>query len=177
MKLKRYLYFSVGLLMLLSGCTKRYWYRVKIDVPRSNKYSVQINIVNENKELISHAYEEAMHQAAAKALRKMGFYETRVKEPTYNYTLTLRIDTFNQEKRYFDHKNVPETTSIIMGNYNHQHGVAAIVFFARLDHKNSGTQWSKYYDIYFFGEKRDIQRGKGVVKFLIRTSNERTFYY
>lgn len=163
------------LMLLIGGCTKRYWFRTKIDVPRSNKYSVKINIENQSPELLNKTFCDEMHKAAAKALRKNGYYETGVKSPRFIYTLILRVDSFNQSIKHFDNQNIPH--SLLLGNYNYRYGVGAIVFGSKLDDTKYGPKWDKYYDIYFFGEKRDISRSAGVVKFLIKTAEQRRYQY
>lgn len=163
------------LMLLIGGCTKRYWYRTKIDVPRSNKYSVKINIVNDSPELLTKQFCDEMHKAATKALKKNGYYETGVKVPKFNYTLVLRVDSFNQSIKHFDNQNIPH--SLLLGNYNYRYGVGAITFVSKLDDTKYGPKWEKYYDIYFFGEKRDISRSAGVVKFLIKTAEQKRYQY
>jgi hypothetical protein len=161
--------------LLFSDCNKRYWYRTKIDVPRSNKYSVEIHIENQSPEILSKEFTDAMHKAAAKGLKKYGYYETHVKSPRYIFTLVLEMDSFNQSKRHFDNHNIPH--SLLLGNYNYAYGVGAIVFRSQLMDTRYGPKWSKYYDIYYFGEKRDISRSAGVVKFLIKTSEQKRYQY
>ncbi len=163
------------LLLLIGGCTKRYWYRTKIDVPQSNKYSVKINIVNESPEFLNVEFNNAMHKAAAKALKKRGYYETGIKTPKFIYTLVLRVDSFNRAIKHFDNQNIPH--SLLLGNYNYRYGVGAITFQSKLDDIKYGPKWEKYYDIYYFGEKRDISRSKGVVKFLIKTAEQKRYQY
>jgi hypothetical protein len=162
-------------IMLVSGCTKRYWFRSKIDVPHSKRYSVKINIVNRSPECLTGEFITAMHQAAAKYLQKWGYYETHIKSPTYIYTLTLRVDSFDQSRKRFDGQNIPP--KLLLGDRNFVYGEAAIVFTSELDHKQFGRKWSKFYDIYYFGEKRDISRSKGVVKLLIKMAEEKRYLY
>jgi uncharacterized protein YifE (UPF0438 family) len=117
-----------------------------------------------------------MHTAASKALAKNGYFEVPIKSPVYTYTLIVNVDSFNQTRRYFDNRNIPKAGSILTGEYPYKYGVAAIVFHSKLTHNGQyGIKWEKRYDIYYLGEKRDIARSKGVVKFLIRTAEEKRY--
>lgn len=175
----RQVYITIGLLALVfSGCTKRYWYRTKIDVPHSNKYSVKIYIVNRSPNELNENFVNAMHKSAAKSLKKWGYYEAPVKSPKFIYTLTVGVDSFNKSIKHFDNKNLPEPGSIIRGKYNYSYGVGAIVFDSKMEYgPESVVKWERIYDIYYFGEKRDISRSEGVVKFLIKTAEERRYDY
>jgi hypothetical protein len=158
------------LMFTVLGCSKRYWFRTKIDLPRSNKYSVKINIVNLSPDQLSKEFVEGMHTAASKALAKKGYYEVPIKSPVYTYTLVVKIDSFNRTRRYYDNK---KSGSILTGEYPYKYGIAAIVFHSKLAHNGQfGVKWEKRYDIYYLDEKRDISRSKGVVKFLIRTAED-----
>lgn len=178
MLLRKQLYGCICLLVLVfTGCTKRYWYRTKIDAPHSNKYSVKINIENRSPDRLNEDFVNAMHRSAAKALKKWGYFEAPVKSPRFIYTLTVGVDSFNQSVKHFDSKNLPGPGGIIRGSYNYAYGVSAIVFNSRLDYgKEAVTKWERMYDIYYFGEKRDISRSEGVVKFLIKTAEERRYH-
>jgi hypothetical protein len=57
------------MLIATMGCQRKYWFRIKIDVPHSNKYSVKINIVNYSDSLLSKKFEDPA-QSGCKRVKK-----------------------------------------------------------------------------------------------------------
>jgi hypothetical protein len=161
MKLRDNFLLTCLLILLFSGCTKRYWYRNKIDVPHSKKYSVEIKIVNRSPEFLNNEFIDAMHKAATKSLEKFGYYETRAKSTRFVYTLVLSVDSFYKP----------------VNTLYYKFGIGHIIFKAQLDDTKYGRRWSRDDYIHFFAEKRDVSRSASVVRHLIRISEQKRYEY
>lgn len=165
-------FFSVLLLITLTiSCQKRYWFRTKIDLAGSKKYSVKVTVENRSPEFISQEFVDVMRKESAKQLKRKGFFELPIDSPQYHFNLVLFVDSFNsavrsREKNAAFYAHVPQRNA-----YRFKHTVKAIFFNCKLTHYKQGwTQWEAKEDIYYFGESRDLGRGVGVVKYLIRTA-------
>ncbi len=137
-------------MILLSGCTKRYWYRTKIDTKHSQKYSVKITIINEIPKHLSDEFVASMRKASLKVLERKGYFELPIDSPQFHYILTIRGATYlyrsNERFGYLD-------------------------FTCEMRHyKHGWTLWEAADYLEYKKNKRDIPRSRGVVKHLIRAA-------
>lgn len=164
----------VCMLLLVSGCTKRYWFRLKIDVANSKRYSVKVNVVNQTSSLLSTDFVEVMRKAAVKELKKKGYFELPIDSPQFLFTLYLKVDSFNASEQVKP-KEIALYTDTIKPNYRSYHQtVKAVMMVCELKHYKRGwVKWVNADDVYYFGEYRDIGRTEGMVRYLIRTAKDK----
>src|SRR6478736_6545501 len=108
---------AVCIVLIVSGCTKRYWFRLKIDVANSKRYSVKINVVNQTTSLLSNDFVEVMRKAAAKELKKKGYFELPIDSPQFLFTLYLKVDSFNAAEQIPPKEIALYTTDTVKPNY------------------------------------------------------------
>jgi hypothetical protein len=162
----------IGLLLViaLTSCQQRYWYRNKIDNGTSKKYSVKINMVNEAPGFIEQSFVDVMRKAAAKELRKKGYFEVPIDSPQFLFTLTIKVDSFNAGVKYFTKSLATYTEKPADAPYAFKRTVKAILFQCEMkSYKRGRRKWEISDDIYYFGEYRDIGRSEGMVRYLIKT--------
>jgi hypothetical protein len=116
-----------------------------------------------------------LHKAAAKELKKKGYYEIPIDSPQFLFTLQMKVDSFNASrvshysKKYAMYSHTPESAP-----YSFGHTVKAIMFNCELRHyKQNWVKWDATDDVYYFGEYRDIGRSEGMVRYLIRSAKPR----
>jgi hypothetical protein len=154
------LLFIVGL-MLLASCNQRYWFRTKIDLANSKKYSVKISVVNCSPEMLPENFNAAMRHVSKKYLKRRGYYEVPIDSPQFHYTLSIKVDSFRVGGKPFYRRDI----------YSNSKNVKAILIEAKMVHYKKGwMQWENRDDIYYFGETRDVGRSMGVVRYLIRNA-------
>jgi hypothetical protein len=165
----------VSILLIVSGCTKKYWFRLKIDVANSKRYSVKMNIVNQTPSLLSNDFVEVMRKAATKELKKKGYYELPIDSPQFLFTLYLKVDSFNASEQIPPKEIALYTTDTVKPNYrSYNQTVKAVMMVCELKHYKQGwVKWINADDVYYFGEYRDIGRTEGMVRYLIRTAKDK----
>jgi hypothetical protein len=163
------------ILILFSGCTKRYWYRTKIDLPNTKKYSVKINVVNESNNLLNKDFMDVMRKAAVKELKKKGYFELPVDSPMFLFTLVLKVDSFNASEKVPPREVSIYTADTVKPNLrSYRQTVKAVMIVCELKHYKKGwIKWVNTNDVYYFGEYRDLGRTEGMVRLLIRTAKDR----
>jgi hypothetical protein len=160
-------------LLSVMGCEQKYWFRIKIDVPHSNKYSVKVNVINQSNHLLSKDFEEIMRKSVVKELKKKGYFELPIDSPQFLFTLFLNVDSFNAAK-----KNHPKEIALYADSVRHNYRsynqtVKAVMIVCELKHYKQGwVKWISADDVYYFGEYRDIGRVEGVVRHLIRIAKD-----
>lgn len=167
-------FFLICVLLLFSGCTKRYWFRLKIDSANSKRYSVKINILNQSSNLLSDDFAEIMRKAAAKELKRKGYFELPIDSPQFLFTLLLKVDSFNASEQ-IPPKEIALYADTVKPNYRSYHQtVKAVMIVGELKHYKRGwIKWIVADDVYYFGEYRDIGRTEGMVRYLIRTAKDK----
>lgn len=163
------------LISVLSGsCTKRYWFRNKIDTAQSKKYSVKISVVNQAPNFLSDYFIEVMRKSCAKELKRKGYFELPIDSPQFHFTLVLNVDSFNAGIRNYTKRNAVYSTSPSKDYYTFKHTVRAIMFTCEMrNYKQGWTQWEAVDDLYYFGEDRDLGRSVGMVRYLIKSAKPR----
>lgn len=182
--------FLICVLFLFSGCTKRYWYRSKIDLAQSKRYSVKIEVVNSSSELLDKEFEQVMRDAATKELKKKGFFELPIDSPQFLFTLLLKVGSFNQSERpgprdlglhlalesdtllFKEMYGSGGITSTVSGSRSQQVKAVMIVCLMR-NYKQGWVKWVCADDLYYFGEPRDMGRAEGMVRHLIRIAKDK----
>jgi hypothetical protein len=175
-------------ILLFASCGKRYWYRTKIDLANSKKYSVKIKVVNASNGFFDKDFADVMHKAAAKELKKKGYFEVPIDSPQFLFTLVFKLDSFNagiprnnevndtlnDDINHIDRKNAIYAAKPPGAPYAFKSTVKAIMFDCELRHyKHGWIKWKEADDIYYFGEYRDIGRSEGMVRHLIKIAKDR----
>ena len=168
-------FFILCILLLFSSCSKRYWFRLKIDVANSKRYSVKIKVLNQSANLLSDDFAEIMRKAAAKELKKKGYFELPIDSPQFLFTLLLKVDSFNASEQIPPKEIALYTADTVKTNYRSYHQtVKAVMVVCELKHYKRGwVKWICADDVYYFGEYRDIGRTEGMVRHLIRTAKDK----
>ncbi len=162
------------LMVLLGGCTKRYWFRTKIDTVNSKKYSVKITVINQSPEFLSDQFVEVMRKSSMKELKRKGYFELPIDSPQFHFVLTLKVDSFNAGVRNFTKNTAVYSTTPSRNYYTFRHTVKAILFNCEMrNYKQGWLQWEAEDDLYYFGEERDLGRSVGMVRHLIKTVKPR----
>lgn len=164
----------ICVLFLFSGCTKRYWFRLKIDSANSKRYSVKINVLNQSTNLLSDAFAEIMRKAAVKELKKKGYFELAIDSPQFVFTLLLKVDSFNASEQ-IPPKEIALYADTVKPTYrSYNQTVKAVLVVCELkQYKRGWVKWINADDVYYFGEYRDIGRTEGMVRYLIRTAKDK----
>jgi hypothetical protein len=165
----------IGLVwVLFGGCSKRYWFRNKIDLADSKKYSVKITVINQAPTFLSDQFVEVMRKSSAKELKRKGYFELPIDSPQFHFTLVLKVDSFNAGIRDFTKKTATYSTTPSKNYYTFRHTVKAILFNCEMrNYKQGWMQWEAADDLYYFGEDRDLGRSVGMVRYLIKSAKPR----
>lgn len=173
-KLLRLFLLGISIILLLSGCQRRYWFRIKLPGEYKRKYATQIDIVNYSPEVLSKNFEEVMLAACKKQLKKSGYIVSAKDSPVFRFQLTLQVDTFSIGEKNYQKSPMP-SKNVGKGFYffNLRRNVKAIIFECKFyPYKNSVPNWTTVQDNYFFNEEeRDLGRSVGTVRYLIRYGN------
>lgn len=170
----------LGLIFSLAfaGCGQRYWYRLKLDGSSVKRYTVKVNVVNHTPTLISDEFEEILKKGAFKELKKIGYYETPKDSPDFFLVLQLAVDSFNMVL-YQEQKKIAMYSDSAVKDpnvYRFKKTVRAILMQCDLvQRKPLKRKWTAYEDIFYFNEyRRDMGRSESVVRYLIRSAEERS---
>lgn len=185
----RIVFLLTSILLLFTGCTKRYWYRTKIDLAKSKRYSVKIEVVNESNELLDKEFEKVMRESSVRALEKKGFFELPVDSPQFLFTLMFKVGSFSRggqlTPRDLGLHMVSENDSILLQNAFHSGSsmtasgsrteqVKAVMIVCLMRHYKQGwVKWVCADDLYYFGEPRDLGRAEGMVRHLIKIAKDK----
>src|SRR5687767_13289623 len=85
---------SICLLVLLSGCGKRYWFRIKLRDAKKKQF-VKIDIQNLSPQFLSDEFADEMKHVVSKELKKRGYIQSVKDSPVFEFVLKLSIDSFN----------------------------------------------------------------------------------
>lgn len=163
-------------LLILQGCGKRYWFRLKMDGSSVKRYSVKVDVVNHTPKLLPGEFEAELIKGAFKELKKFGYYETTKDSPDCYLVMQLAVDSFNTVMYREQTKIAIYTDSIIRSPnaYRLSRTVRAILMQCDLvQRKPLKRVWTNYEDIFYFNDyRRDVGRSEGVVRYLIRAACE-----
>ncbi|MFA9212685.1 MAG: hypothetical protein ACEQSR_02425 [Candidatus Methylacidiphilales bacterium] len=168
--MKSRLYLLSIVLLLLSSCQKRYWYRSFVFGSSKNLVPVNLIIQNESPTLLTETFEKEMRAACEKQLLKKG-YKVVPKKATFQFKLVIKVDKFtvNGLAHYGGER------TMLYPYFDKE--VKAILFECILTQSKKDlnwTVWENTNDLYFFGkQKRDMRRSRGMVKYLIRSAKQK----
>lgn len=168
--MKSKLYLLSIVLLLLSSCQKRYWYRSFVFGSGKNLVPVNLIIQNESPTLLTETFEKEMRTACEKQLLKKG-YKVVPKKAIFQFKLVIKVEKFrvNGLAHYGGER------TMLYPYFDKE--VKAILFECVLSQSKkdlSWTVWENTNDLYFFGkQKRDMRRSRGMVKYLIRSAKEK----
>ncbi|MES2560026.1 MAG: hypothetical protein V4590_09820 [Bacteroidota bacterium] len=166
------------LVLACAGCGQRYWYRLKLDGSSVKRYSVKVDVVNHTPKLISDDFETILKKGALKELKKNGYYETPKDSPDYFLVLQLAVDSFNMALYQQQTKIAMYSDSTVKApnTYRFKKTVRAILMQCDLvQRKPLKRKWTGYEDIYYFNDYwRDVGRSEGVIRYLIRSAEEKS---
>jgi len=158
------------MLLLLSSCQKRYWYRSFVLGSSKNLIPINLSIQNESQALLTKTFENEMLAACEKQLFKKG-YKVILKNTTFQFKLIVKVEKFrvNGLAHYGGER------TMLYPYFDKE--VKAILFECVLTQSKKDlnwTVWENTNDLYFFGkQKRDMRRSKGMVKYLIRSAKQK----
>ncbi|MES2560025.1 MAG: hypothetical protein V4590_09815 [Bacteroidota bacterium] len=78
--------------MAFSGCTKRYWFRVKIPGKPKDLHTVKVHLINNTPQYLSPFFEERFEQKVYQSLLKYGFVKTTKDTAEYNFTIVMSVE-------------------------------------------------------------------------------------
>lgn len=157
-------------LLLLSSCQKRYWYRSFVFGSSKNLVPVNIVIQNESPTLLTETFEKEILAACEKQLLKKG-YKATTKKAIFQFILVIKVEKFkvNGLAHYGGER------TILYPYFDKE--VKAILFECVLTQSKKDLTWKVWEnsnDLYFFGkQKRDMRRSRGMVKYLIRSAKQK----
>lgn len=166
----------IGVLLLLSSCQQRYWFRIKLRNEYKRTHSIRIDVNNYSPQFLGPEFVQYMRDASKKQLKKEGYIISPKDTPAFRFVLSMYVDSFNatiltNNKPGFITNN-PNSFSLTNPNvYKFRNSVKAILFECQLmPYKNPIPNWSERNDLYFFNDyERDIGRSVGMVRYLIRS--------
>lgn len=171
------------LLVTFSGCTKRYWFRVKVPGKEKDFHTVKVNIINVTPGYLSPFFETRYEEKVYESLYKFGFVKATKDTAEYNFTITMcvemgsakgvsRFGTGNTTER-----NEPEATSYRPTKYEthwYERKVANINFKYSLEMRGKHMMLWAREDYVYFKQKdlRDVKRSVSVLKLALRKKGE-----
>ncbi len=181
---KNLLVYLISLILLLgSGCSKRYWFRIKVPGKVESKHSISVNVINLSPEYLDSNFQVAYTQNVYQSLKKYGFVQA-LKNPS-EYTFTIVMSVENYEKK--------GTSYVIMGNTKNPRLTEVAserppVYkwkdyenaFSTLDYKyalvynlTKSTVWSRGDYVYRkSNEKSNVKRSISILKLALRKKGE-----
>jgi len=160
----------VFLILILSSCQRRYWYRDFVWSSAKNDELANIKIVNETPQVLDAEFEKEILKACSKQLLKKGFRVIEKKVP-FVFTLTIKVESYSVSGL----AHYGGLTTILYPYYNKD--VKAIVFDCNMSQSKKDLVWKVWEnnnDLYYFSKpKRDLRRSISMVKYLIRSAKQK----
>ena len=154
-------------LLFLSSCHRRYWYRSFVWSNSKNDIPVNISIINESPKAISRDFQKVILATCQKQLIKKG-YKVTEKNVSFQFNLKLKVESYSVSG--LAHIGGERTSLIPYFNKD----VQALLLACNLTQTKKDLKWKVWEnqnDLYFFNiQKRDLRRGKSMVKYLIRSA-------
>ena len=176
-----YLITILALLLVISACEKRYWYRTKINThlfaaktyPRR---TINIEILNFSPDFISKDFERSIQEASLLQLNKRGFILSKKDTPNFHLYIYLHVDSYfvyGSRVSFFGNRygsrilSKSQTSPISGYNYTELNRVKSLEFSYRMIlPKDGSTYWESNDELYFFNkEEKDIRRSRGLVSY------------
>ena len=79
-------------LILLTGCKRLYWYRVKIEKRKNNL--VWVAIQNRSPDYLNTEFEAALLTESYRALEESGFHQTSKENSNCNFTIGMEVHNY-----------------------------------------------------------------------------------
>jgi len=128
---------------------------------------VNISIINESPKLISPDFQKIILATCQKQLLKKG-YKVTDKKVAFQFNLNLKVESYSVSG--LAHIGGERTSLIPYFNKD----VQALLLACNLIQTKKDLRWKVWEnqnDLYFFNiQKRDLRRGKSMVKYLIRSA-------
>ena len=160
----------VFLILILSSCQRRYWYRDFVWSSAKNDELANIKIINESPQVLSTEFEKEIKTACTKQLLKKGYKVIEKKAP-FEFILTMKVEAYTVSGL----AHFGGLTTILYPYYNKD--VKAILFDCTLNQSKKDLTWKVWEnnnDLYFFSRpKRDLRRSISMVKYLIRSAKQK----
>lgn len=161
---------SVFLILILSSCQRRYWYRDFVWSSAKNDELANIKIINETPQVLTADFEKEILAACKKQLLKKGYKVVEKKAP-FEFSLTMKVESYNVSGL----AHYGGRITILYPYYNKD--VKAILFNCTLKQSKKDLVWKVWEnnnDLYFFSKpKRDTRRSISMVKYLIRSAKQK----
>jgi len=170
--------FFLAILFIISGCGKRYWYRIKIRGQYKSTHAIKIEVRNYSPEFLSKAFEDKLIEVSRRQLKKVGYIVSPKDSPVFRFVLSMRVDSFNavlreNQRPSFVVQN-PYDFSLKQSQMNYyRNAVKNLLFECQfLPYKNPIPNWTVQNDLYFFNDyQRDLGRSAGMVRYIIKYGN------
>ena len=128
---------------------------------------MNISIINESPKLISPDFQKIILATCQKQLLKKG-YKVTDKKVAFQFNLNLKVESYSVSG--LAHIGGERTSLIPYFNKD----VQALLLACNLTQTKKDLRWKVWEnqnDLYFFNiQKRDLRRGKSMVKYLIRSA-------
>jgi hypothetical protein len=180
----RFIFLFGLIVLLLSSCERRFWYRKKIKAPPpapelfTKPKTIDVEVQNYSPESISKHFEMTIRQTSLNELLKNGFIHVSKDTPNYTLVIFLKVDSYY----VYGHR-----TGAIGGNNYHSiisknklngpanqglqetNIVKELAFTYRLISLKTGNlYWESDDGLYFFSkERKDLRRSVGLVKYAL----------
>lgn len=157
----------LGLSILFSACNERYLYRNKVHAEKK-RGTVTVKIINRAPQKLNAIFEEEVREYCIKRLGKEGYRYT-TKNPQYEVALEMSVDSSYNTGINYALKG-PSTDHYIYSVMSKALTLNMEAKYINTDH----IVWVDKYELYFFESfKRDLNRTKGVLKYMLSGINEK----
>ncbi len=150
--------------MLMSSCSRLYWYRQKVKIDSEIKTPIHFKLINHSSAYLSPSFEKSIQAYCLKALNKKGFIETHKDTPVYDFVIHLKIDSFSvRYHKWLD----PIYDGMSYGNV-----IREISFEYDLFYANTGIHyWVNHSNFYYFSRNsRDLKRSRSMINYVIKNA-------
>ena len=171
----------LALVLVMSACEKRYWYRTKIntnlfEAKTYPRRTVNIEILNYSPDFISKDFERSIQEASLLELNKRGFVLSKKDTPNYHLYIFLQVDSYyvyGSKGGYVGTRNIGHvvTKNKLGGSTSNslrqKNTIKELAFSYRMIcPKNGNIYWESNDGLYFFNrEDKDIKRSVGLVSY------------
>ncbi len=161
------------LLLMISGCQQRYWYRMKFDffTPKPRK-KVAVIINNYADDWLEPNFDKVMQKKCEIIFKRKKFDIASPDTADFVFYLDVIIDSFNVAGIAWrlDEKS---RTDVSPYSYKRQ-GVKAIMFnYKMVRRKEKVIEWKETNDLFYYDDYRDLGRSVGMVRYTIKRKQSR----
>lgn len=173
----------VILWVAFAGCTKRYWFRVKVPGKEKDFHTVKVHLINVTPGYLSPLFVTRFEEKVYQSLYKFGFIKSARDTAEYNFTITMCVEAASVKgiSRFGTGNSSVENESPV-SNYReptysthwYQRSVTNINFKYSLEiQETQMVLWTRD-DYVYFKQKdiKDINRSVSVLKLALRKKGE-----